>query len=416
MFSPMSGVGNSPVGASMQRAGSLFVGSVLRRVRTSQGLIAIALMASAILLGIAREALPEQIPLLAQIIPILVGGLLLSFRWLVVLTVVATAVAGFGIAQLSSSQPRIGAAIILVFTSWIVLAGARVRSRLGVQGTRGETMLIELREVLEMQGELPSLPTGWRAQSEIQSAGGASFSGDFVVSATTQRGTVLEIALVDVSGKGMDAGTRALLLSGAFGGLLGVVRTEEFLPAANEYLRRQDWDDEFATVVHLAVNLVSGEYEVRTAGHPPAIHFDAWSGRWQTLDTEGPLLGLLEKPDFEAGSGQFKQGDALLLYSDGMVENRKRDIRLGIDKLVGYAEREVAQQFEGAALKLVNEIGGANDDAALVLIHREMHPSVLPPGRQPATRSRTALGRRRMPTLRYRQRGTEEQRTSERIP
>ena len=348
MFSPMSGVGNSPVGASMQRAGSL-TGSLLRRVRTSQGITAIALIAFAVALGVLREVMPNQIPLLAQIIPILAGGLLLGFRWLVVLTVTATVVAGYGIAQLSSSQPRLGAAIILLVTCWIVLAGARVRSRLGVQGTRGETMLIELREVLAMQGELPSLPTGWRAESVIRSADGASFSGDFVVSATTQRGTVLEIALVDVSGKGLDAGTRALLLSGAFGGLLGVVPTEEFLPAANEYLRRQDMDDEFATVVHVAVNLVSGEYQVRTAGHPPAIHFDAWSGRWQTQDTEGPLLGLLEKPEFDAGSGQLKQGDALLLYSDGMVETRKRDIRLGIDKLVGHAERLVAQQFEGAA-------------------------------------------------------------------
>ena len=31
----------------------------------------------------------------------------------------------------------------------------------------------------------------------------------------------LEIALVDVSGKGTRAGTRSLLLSGALGGLLG---------------------------------------------------------------------------------------------------------------------------------------------------------------------------------------------------
>ena len=36
-------------------------------------------------------------------------------------------------------------------------------------------------------------------------------------------GKSLEVALVDVSGKGMDAATRALLLSGAFGGVLGTV-------------------------------------------------------------------------------------------------------------------------------------------------------------------------------------------------
>ena len=102
------------------------------------------------------------------------------------------------------------------------------------------------------------------------------FSGDFVVSTT--RGELLEVALVDVSGKGIDAGTRALLLSGAFGGLLGVVPVEEFLPSANRYIRRQDWDDDFATVVHVVIDMQTGEFDVRTAGHPPAIQFDAGRG------------------------------------------------------------------------------------------------------------------------------------------
>ena len=59
-------------------------------------------------------------------------------------------------------------------------------------------------------------------------AGGASFSGDFLVAGAgiDER---MEIVLVDVSGKGVDAGTRALLLSGAFGGLLGATPSEEFL-------------------------------------------------------------------------------------------------------------------------------------------------------------------------------------------
>jgi hypothetical protein len=394
MFSSMSDVGHPPMGDNVQRAGS-WRGTLFRRARSSQQVTAVALMLVAIGLGAMRSGLTNEIPVLAQIIPLLVGGLLLTFRWLVALTVVSMVVAGYTLSRLPEGSPRVGALIVLGAAAWIVLAGARVRSRLGVLGTRGETMLIELREVLALQGELPSLPAGWRAESMIRSAGGASFSGDFVVSVATGRGTVLEIALVDVSGKGLDAGTRALLLSGALSGLLGVVPTEEFLPAANEYLRRQKWEDDFATVVHVAIDLVSGDYQVRTAGHPPAIHFDAWSGRWQTRETEGPLLGLLEQPEYVESTGQLKQGDALLLYSDGMVETRRRDIRLGIDKLVGHAERMVAREFEGAAKALVEEIGGAQDDAALVLIHREMHPSGLTGDEQVRSRSWVPVSLRR---------------------
>jgi hypothetical protein len=350
--------------------------SVVRHARTSHLLTFIGLLALTFTLGAVASAMPKVIPASILIIPVLLGGLQLRFRPLVVLTLITLAVGSYVVSDRASGLPKTGIVLNLALAGWIVLAGAKVRSRLGVQGTRGETMLMELRDTLTAQGELPRLPSGWRAEQAIRSAGGASFSGDFVVS-TTRGDEVLEVALVDVSGKGIDAGTRALLLSGAFGGLLGVVPVEEFLPSANHYLRRQDWDDDFATVVHVAVNLITGDFEVRTAGHPPAILFDAWSGRWQTRDADGPLLGLMEAPAFEVNRGLLKQGDALFLYSDGMVETPRRDIGLGTDRLAGHAERLVAQGFKGAAAELVDEIGGPGDDSAIVLIHRQMHPSDL---------------------------------------
>ena len=103
----------------------------------------------------------------------------------------------------------------------------------------------------------------------LSPAGGGPFAGDFVVSALRDDGRRLELALVDVSGKGVDAGTRALLLSGALGGLLGSVRPDGFLPAANRYLDRQEWDEGFATAVHLVLDLVDGQLLGRV-GRPPA--------------------------------------------------------------------------------------------------------------------------------------------------
>ena len=98
---------------------------------------------------------------------------------------------------------------------------ARTRAKLGMQGLRGDQMLIELRDRIRAQGKMPELPDGWHAMSVLRPAGGSSFGGDFLVSACD--GKMLELALVDVAGKGLEAGTRALMLSGAFGGLLGSV-------------------------------------------------------------------------------------------------------------------------------------------------------------------------------------------------
>ncbi|GAA0943984.1 PP2C family protein-serine/threonine phosphatase [Kribbella koreensis] len=374
--------------------------SLLRRAQKSHQLAFVGLLALTVTVSSAALAMPSFIPTSILVIPLLLGGLLLRFRPLVLLTVIAVAAGAYVVSERVAGLPKTGFVVVLGLIAWIILAGAKVRSRLGVQGTRGETMLMELRDTLTAQGELPELPAGWRAEQAIRSAGGASFSGDFVVS-TTRSDKVLEIALVDVSGKGIDAGTRALLLSGAFGGLLGVVPVEEFLPAANHYLRRQDWNDDFATVVHVAVDLGTGEFEVRTAGHPPAIQFDAWSGRWQTRDADGPLLGLVETPDFVVNRGQLKMGDALFLYSDGMVETPRRDIERGTDRLAGHAERLIATGFKGAALELVDEIGGPGDDSAIVVIHRKTNPSESPDCATARPGFTTKMQRRKAAMLRY---------------
>ena len=260
---------------------------------------------------------------------------------------------------------------MIVLIGLIIVEQARQRTRLGLVSARGESMLIDLRDRLATQSQLPALPRGWHAEAVMRSAGGASFAGDFIVSAKTERDTRLEVVVVDVSGKGLNAGTRALLLSGAFGGLLGFAAAAiSSCGAANQYLLRQEWSEGFATAVHLALDLRTGDYEVRTAGHPPAVQFHAGSGRWRAHWTDGPVLGLVPAPQYSVFEGKMQPGDALLLYTDGLVETPTRDITYGIDKLLGEAEKLVQHGFEGGADRLVQSVDSKNDDRALFLLHR----------------------------------------------
>jgi serine phosphatase RsbU (regulator of sigma subunit) len=230
-------------------------------------------------------------------------------------------------------------------------------------------MFVDLRDRILNQSGIPVLPAGWHVESALRSAGGTPFAGDFVV---VTRPTVdrVEVVVVDVSGKGEQAGTRALLLSGAFGGLLGALPPEQFLPAANDYLLRQDWEEGFATAVHLSVRLTDGSYEVRSAGHPPAVLRAAGSGRWRVQQTEGPILGLVADPTYVVATGRLDQRDALLLYTDGMVEEPRRDIDLGIDRMLGEAEHLIRGTWEGAARRLVDALGSRDDDRAVVVVSR----------------------------------------------
>ena len=390
--------------------------------------------------GMLTVAFPEAWTPAMLALPVLAGGLLMKLRGQLLLLVICIAV----LAGVSWHRERagvaFGSALAVFATAALVILTSRSRLRLGVQGTRGEAMLLDLRELLRAQGLVPRLPADWHVDMAIRSAGGQSFAGDFLIAALSHpafpaqrrpqpvtnpvgtssvpgvppatmqaapptapspapapadqdhpgahgvgtgtgiatdadephtRGQTLELSLVDVSGKGLAAGTRALLLSGAFGGLLGTVPSRDFLTSANKYLLRQDWDEGFATAVHLVVELETGHYRFHSAGHPPIARLTAKTGRWSTEEAEGPLLGILDDAEFPATEGCLDRGDALLLFTDGLVERPGRDLDEGLDRLLGAAETRLTTGFTGGADRLINEVApNVKDDRALVVVWR----------------------------------------------
>jgi len=191
----------------------------------------------------------------------------------------------------------------------------------------------------------------------------------------TEDGRRFEVVLVDVSGKGRGAGSRSLHLSGAVSGLLGSVTPEEFLPAANAYLLRQEWDEGFATAVHLAVDLVTGAYTVGRAGHPPSASFDSGSGAWLVDEVAaGPPLGVVEGAVFVRSGGELASGGAVLLYSDGVVESEGFDVSVGVERMLGAAAGAL-MRTDGTLRECVEQIvdvarAGQSDDRAVFAIRR----------------------------------------------
>lgn len=326
----------------------------------------------------ATIAAPAWCPPSALVLPIVAAGLLLRPSSLLLLYAVAATALLVEASLIDpgpyEAGPRVTPGTILVVgaVGFAGLVIAQFRSRVGVPWRRGGTMLFDLRERIRVQSKLPALPKGWHREMALRPAGGQSFSGDFVVAARTNGGRTLEIVLTDVSGKGMDAASRALLLSGAFGGLLGSLPPHAFLPAANGYLLRQDWDEGFATSIHLVLDLDSGDYELFSAGHPPGLQLSAGSGRWEEKTAEGPLLGVYDAAQFDAVKGTLRPGDVLMLFTDGLVEASDRELSEGIDRLTGEADRYVTAGFHGAAWRLIEAVAkDVNDDRALLLIGRD---------------------------------------------
>lgn len=301
----------------------------------------------------------------------LLGAFLLRMRGMVVLCAAIVAqilvivLGGFG-----TFTPGTYLLHGIAITALLVFAAHR--EHLGLQGAPGDLMIVDLRDRLAAHAEVPPLPDGWRVQTALRSAHREAFSGDFVVTTTRQHGTLLEIALVDVSGKGQDAGVRSLQLSGALSGLLGQLPSAALLPAANDYLLAQDWEEGFATALHLTVALGTGEFTVSSAGHPPPVHLHAGSGVVELLtDGAHPALGVVPGATYPPVRGRIGSGDVLILYTDGLVEVPGGDLDLGIDRLRGAVEDVLATR-RGDADDVIARIGASEgDDRALVLVRRD---------------------------------------------
>ena len=329
------------------------------------------MVVSAVLFAASLQVSHAWFPPVTQTLPMLAGGVLLRRAPMRRLVLLVGLLVVLDVVVLGFMEARPGGLAVTVVGALVAMEFSRSREETGLGGLSGDSVLIGLRQRLQLQGQLPPLRHPWCGETVLRPAGGAPFAGDFIVSACGGGGTRLDVALVDVSGKGVEAGTRSLLLSGALGGLLTALAPAEFLPAANGYLLAQEWEEGFATACHLSLDLTTGAYALASAGHPPAAHFDAGSGRWSLRDTTGPALGLLPDVAYDVDRGVMRPGDALLLYTDGLVEVPGRDLWLGIDKLLGVAEQLVTAGFDGGGELLVARAApDASDDRGLVLIWR----------------------------------------------
>lgn len=345
----------------------LGLGSVRHADRVYTGLFVVAV----VVVGIAANLWPSEVPS-ALLFPIVVAaGIVLVDRSLLLVFALSL---GFLVLWMPGGLTYFRSfLVVLSFVAVMVLMAysARSRSLVGTRGFGADRMFAELRDRIAQVGRVPDLPEGWRATSCVLSAYGDRFSGDFVVAHLSPSGYRLEIVLVDVSGKGTRAGTRSLLLSGALGGLLGAVPSADFLRAANEYLLRQGWEEGFATAVHLDLDLRTGEYSIANAGHPSPALYTSGRARWTVLDgARGPLLGVVEGATFPRQSGRLDRGDALLIYSDGVIESRGRDLVDGIDRMLGVASMSVLGQGDVARDVCESARSGEDDDRAALAVRR----------------------------------------------
>ncbi|HSU01135.1 MAG TPA: PP2C family protein-serine/threonine phosphatase [Nocardioides sp.] len=339
--------------------------------RGSQAFLLVVLLA---VVGVAvgvGALLETVVPVSLWFLFLMLGTMLLRFLPLAVLGLALLAVAWWASVETSfATASRSAALVIFVFGLLLALYQAS-KQRSGLPMALSEAVLTQLRDRLQRQGVVPPLPDGWRSQSATITANGPSYAGDFLV-ADLREGRWLEMALVDVCGKGTSVGPQALQFAGALGGLIGALPPAELMAAANNFLLRQESDESLATAVHIKVDLVTGDYTITSAGHPPALHWHLGQRGWAIDNARGMALGVIPEADFTPSRGRLRPGEALMFYTDGVIETADRDLDDGIDWLRQVALQAVdARGFTGMPARVLKKVPRGDDDRAMLVLERQ---------------------------------------------
>jgi sigma-B regulation protein RsbU (phosphoserine phosphatase) len=183
----------------------------------------------------------------------------------------------------------------------------------------------------------------------------------------------LGLAVGDVSGKGVAA---ALIMAMAQG-ILSVLHDLDTPPVRiaevlNRTMLRYNPGNRFLT---LAVVLLGsdGEVELLNAGHCPVAVLRA-DGSTELVSPGGPVVGILPEATWRSGGVSLARGEALVLYSDGILESfspegamfGEEGLKAALGKARGGAAREIGERLLAAALDY-RQGREAEDDVTLLV-------------------------------------------------
>jgi PAS domain S-box-containing protein len=272
----------------------------------------------------------------------------------------------------AESERRFGSDDLVVATALAARAGLHVdNARLYTERSR---IAHTLQQSL-LPAVLPAIPNldvaaRYRAAGDQNSVGG-DFYDVFPV------GEDVWVAVIgDVSGKGAEAAALTALTRHT----LYAAALRDDSPACNlafldKAMRgRAHKAASFSTVLYVRVcpGRDSTALTIASGGHPPALLVRT-DGRVERVEIPGTLVGVIEQARFEDRDVRLRPGELLLLYTDGAVELRRRDLSFGdreLERVLREHAGKPAGEVVDAVARRIDELqdGSPRDDVALIAL------------------------------------------------
>jgi len=228
-----------------------------------------------------------------------------------------------------------------------------------------------------LPGDLPEVP-GTRSAVRYKPAGwGLEAGGDWYDAVEQPSGTVA-FAVGDVVGRGIPAAAMMGQLRHSLRAYLAEGHDPASALARLDALIERSGPGTLATVACVAYHPRTGELEYASAGHPPPLLIPP-DGPSRFL--EHPLglpIGVIPDATFERRRITLAPGSTLLLFTDGLVEDRDLPIGDGLERLreaIG-TDPDLDRWLEGIVERMTAR-RSVDDDVAAVALQVEVNASGL---------------------------------------
>jgi PAS domain S-box-containing protein len=222
--------------------------------------------------------------------------------------------------------------------------------------------------LLQIPDELPSVEFSrlYRSATETTRVGGDFF--DIFELA----GDRIAIVIGDISGKGLEAATSTALVKNtirayAYDGLT----VDQIMSKTNDVIFKVTAPSLFVTVFFGILETKTGALAYCSGGHPPALIKRPSSV--ETLAENSPIVGAFADLPFYEDISVLGPTDALILYTDGLIEARGKVGFFGDERLINTMSRiegSSIQEIPQVIFKEVSKFSGGllSDDLAILVV------------------------------------------------
>lgn len=193
----------------------------------------------------------------------------------------------------------------------------------------------------------------------------------------TKKGDTLYFIIGDVSGKGVPASILMATAISLFRSAATIYETPgEIIKSINNEIARRNKSEMFITLQAGKIELTQNKLQICNAGHTRPILIEPGKTPHYINVTPNLPAGIIENYNYQTDEYDIRQGDTLLLYTDGLTEaedgNGRQIGESGLLNMLGKTTDIPSQAVVLHLLKEVRKHTGdteRNDDTAIIAIH-----------------------------------------------